>query len=95
MRGRDGIGGGGRGRQAVAAVVGVLSRTGRGLGQAPQIRSCSLPAPLSLEAPVHTKQCEDNRSTLDYLIDQLKVKQARDGDVEMDDSTGQHAISAF
>ncbi|OSC96353.1 WD40 repeat-like protein [Trametes coccinea BRFM310] len=41
-----------------------------------------------------SRLCEDNRSTLDYLIDQLKVKQAREGDVEMDDSTARPPLLA-
>ena len=41
------------------------------------------------------RRCEDNSSTLAYLIDQLKVqRQADEADVEMDDSSRQE-ISAF
>ena len=40
-------------------------------------------------------RCEDNSSTLAFLIDQLKVK-SKDADVEMDDSTfAREAISTF
>ncbi|KAI0763059.1 WD40 repeat-like protein [Trametes elegans] len=42
-----------------------------------------------------SRLCEDNRSTLDYLIDQLKVRQARGGDVKMDDATARPLIGAF
>ncbi|KAI0755055.1 WD40 repeat-like protein [Daedaleopsis nitida] len=39
-----------------------------------------------------SRLCEDNSSTLTYLIDQQKVK---DADVEMDDSCSPQAISAY
>ncbi|KAI0819421.1 WD40-repeat-containing domain protein [Trametes gibbosa] len=41
-----------------------------------------------------SRLCEDNRSTLEYLIDQLNVKQSGDADVEMDDSSATKLISA-
>ncbi|RPD61329.1 WD40 repeat-like protein [Lentinus tigrinus ALCF2SS1-7] len=41
-----------------------------------------------------SRLCEDNSSTLAYLLDQLKVK-SKDADVEMDDSTTRGAITAF
>ena len=39
-------------------------------------------------------RCSDNSSTLAYLLDQLKVKQSKDTDIEMDDSSRQ-AVNVF